>query len=284
MRFNSGQEFIDSANKTIVFIGMSGVGKTFTANLLPKDQWSRYSVDYHIGANYLYQDIAENFTDKAGDKAYIDDLVSHGSIDSEGKPLIAIDNIYAVSAYLGMLGDPQQGGLSEHEFRLRLAKHSDAEVSAMMGLVETKNANPEMNLVIDSSGSLCEIINIDNSDDPITRMLEDNCTVIYIHSDESHLDDLAERQKRDPKPLFYRSDFLDKHLPELPKELMVDSLSSARPSDVASSLFPRLLKERKKRYEKLAGSIGYTITMDESLQLKSEDDLMFAIAKAIDSK
>ena len=69
MRFNSGQEFIDSANKTIVFIGMSGVGKTFTANLLPKDQWSRYSVDYHIGANYLYQDIAENFTDKAGDNS-----------------------------------------------------------------------------------------------------------------------------------------------------------------------------------------------------------------------
>ena len=284
MRFNSGQEFIDSANKTIVFIGMSGVGKTFTANLLPKDQWSRYSVDYHIGANYLYQDIAENFTDKAGDKAYIDDLVSHGSIDSEGKPLIAIDNIYAVSAYLGMLGDSAQGGLSEDEFRLRLAKHNDAEISAMIGLVKAKSTEPEMNLVIDPSGSLCEIIDFDNADDSVIKMLEDNCTVIYIHSDETHLDVLAQRQKRDPKPLFYRPDFLDKHLPELPKELMVDSLSSARPSDVASSLFPRLLRERKQRYEKLADKIGYTINMDESFQLKSEDDLMVAIAKAIDSK
>ena len=284
MRFNSGQEFIDSGSKTIVLIGMSGVGKTFTANLLPKSEWFRYSVDYHIGVHYLYEDIANYFETKKNDAVFINDLLIHNSIDGEGNPLIMIDNIYAVSAYLGMLGDTERGGLSENEFRGRLAKHNSAEIDAMMGLVKAKKANPNMNLVIDSGGSLCEIIDTDNPDDTVIKMLEDNCTVVYIHSDESHLDLLADRQEKDPKPLYYRSEFLDKHLPELESELKVDSISKAKPSDVARSLFPRLLKERKKRYEKLAERVGYTITMEDSFKLKSEKDLMQIIAKAIDSK
>jgi dephospho-CoA kinase len=66
MLYNTGLEWKKSSNKRISLFGMSGVGKTFIANILRESkEWFHYSVDYRIGTRYLGEEIVDNFKKEA---------------------------------------------------------------------------------------------------------------------------------------------------------------------------------------------------------------------------
>ena len=56
----SPQQFLDSENKRITLLGMSGVGKTRLASILRSRGWFHFSGDYRIGTHYLDEAILDN--------------------------------------------------------------------------------------------------------------------------------------------------------------------------------------------------------------------------------
>ena len=56
----SRSEFLAQPRKAVTLLGMSGVGKTWLANKLPKTDWFHYSGDYRIGTKYLSEAILDN--------------------------------------------------------------------------------------------------------------------------------------------------------------------------------------------------------------------------------
>jgi len=285
MRYQSFQEVLDKRPLKIAIIGLSGVGKTTTSELLRKSGWFRFSVDYRIGTHHLADAISDYFAKHDRNSNFMQDVLAHRAADPVTlKPHIDFNkhNLYAISAYLGMMGDPARGGLPEAEFRKRLSTHRAAEIATM--LEENIGYDKFRNMVVDASGSLCEIIDIDEPNDLVLENLRDNYLVIYISSNSKHDEILAQRQKKDPKPLFYRSEFLDKNLPILLNEKKVDSVEQIDPAEVGNWLFPKLIAERRLRYREIAEKVGYTVSMDDIHHIKSEDDFLKLIAKTIEER
>ena len=66
MLYKSGLEWRKAKNKRISLFGMSGVGKTFSSNILRKSlDWFHYSVDYRIATKYLGEDIVDDYKKEA---------------------------------------------------------------------------------------------------------------------------------------------------------------------------------------------------------------------------
>ena len=59
------EEFRNWKSKRVTLLGMSGVGKTYLANKLPKTSWFHYSGDYRIGTQYLEEPILDNVKQQA---------------------------------------------------------------------------------------------------------------------------------------------------------------------------------------------------------------------------
>ena len=53
------RDYLGWKNRRVTLLGMSGVGKTMLASLLPWDKWFHYSGDYRIGTRYLDEAILD---------------------------------------------------------------------------------------------------------------------------------------------------------------------------------------------------------------------------------
>jgi hypothetical protein len=76
---------------------------------------------------------------------------------------VAAISLAVTADYLGMLGDPAQGGLPESEFRRRQALHAEAERSAVLQVNNVVKRPGDW--VIDLSGSFCEVVQPQELDD-----------------------------------------------------------------------------------------------------------------------
>ena len=123
------QQFLDWQQKRVTLLGMSGVGKTRLANMLRSDDWFHYSVDYRIGTRYLDEPILDNIKTQAMQVPFLRDLLRSDSIYISNN--ITVDNLKPLSTFLGMLGNPDLGGLALSEFKRRQAQHLKAEIAAM---------------------------------------------------------------------------------------------------------------------------------------------------------
>lgn len=280
MKYQSSKDYLDSENKKLVLIGLSGVGKTTLANILSDEGWEQYSIDYHIGNKFLSDEIHELFEKSKTNKDFMDKAIARNSVDSiTKKPVITKSNLYPISAYVSMVGRQDEGGLSELEFRNRLKNHLSAEVAATLEMIKT-GLDTKTNFICDASGSLCEIVDPE-AEDLILNALSD-FTVVYIESNQEHDQLLVDRQKQDPKPLYYRQEFLDEHIPAYANERQISSIDEADPGDVGGWMLPRLIQARRKRYDKIINRLGYKVPMQEVTNIKSGNELNQLIAKAID--
>ncbi|MET0065791.1 MAG: ATPase [Candidatus Thiodiazotropha sp.] len=267
----SVDEFRNWDRKCITLMGMSGVGKTRLSNLLRGNDWFHYSGDYRIGTRYLDEAILDTIKEQAMQVPLLRDLLRSDSIFIRSN--VSFHNLNPVSTFLGMLGNPQQGGVPLSEFKRRQALHRQGEIAAMYdvpGFIhKAKLIYGYAHFINDVGGSLCEL------DEPgLLDFLAEHSLILYIRASEQDEASLIARSVSHPKPLYYREAFLDEQLAEYMALKALDYVSLVDPYDFTRWVFPRLFRARIPRYEAIAAEYGYTVTTQELSRVQSESDFL----------
>lgn len=277
MRLNA-QQFRDSPRKAVTLLGMSGVGKTVTAEQLNRTRWFHYSGDYRIGTRYLSEAILDHLKREMMNVDFLAELLRSDSIYICNN--LTVSNLDPVIAYLGKPGNPEQGGLPLEEFQKRLKEHHDAEVLAMKDVpdfIEKAHVIYDYpHFINDAGGSLCEL-----EDPEVFEILAEHTIILYIHAGEDHIQELSKRQASAPKPLYYPDSFLEPALEQYQKETKISSYNEIVPDDFTRWAFPRLLKDRIGRYQKIADKYGYTVDMKELMSVQNDQDFIDLVARAL---
>ncbi|MEM1373771.1 MAG: ATPase [Pseudomonadota bacterium] len=283
MRYPTSQAWRDALEKHVCLFAMSGLGKTYVSNMLREGgSWFHYSVDYRIGTRYMGEHITDNFKAEAMKNPFLADLLRRDSIYVASN--ITFENLAPLSTYLGKPGDPARGGLSLAEYRRRQALHQDAEEAATLDAIRfidrAKRLYDYPHFICDSSGSLCEVADGANPDDPIMTELSAHMLPVWIRGDAAHTETLIARFDRDPKPMCYLPSFLSQAW---------DTYAEGRPeAEIDPDAFVRwtyakALAHREPRYAAMA-RWGVTVDGKEWESIVSESDFIDVIAAAIDRR
>ncbi|MCU7881896.1 MAG: ATPase [Candidatus Thiodiazotropha sp. (ex Lucinoma aequizonata)] len=275
----SVEQFRDWDRKCVTLLGMSGVGKTRLSNLLRQKDWFHYSGDYRIGTRYLDEPILDSINEHAMRIPMLRDLLHSDSIFIRNN--ITFYNLKSVSTFLGMLGNPELGGMSLTEFKHRQNLHRQAEIAAMYDVPSFMHKAQLIygyaHFINDVGGSLCEL------DEPgVLEFLAEHSLILYIKASEQDETALIARSASHPKPLYYREAFLDEHLAEYMLLEGLDYVSLLDPFDFNRWVFPHLFRARIPRYEAIASDYGYTVTTEELSQVQNESDFLQLLEGVID--
>ena len=258
---------------------MSGVGKTRLACLLRKAHWFHYSGDYRIGTRYLNEAILDNVKREAMRSALLKKLLRSDAINIDNN--ISVDNLKAVATFLGQLGDPEQGGLGLREFKRRQRLHRQAEIAAMRDVPEFIARSHEVygydHFINDAGGSLCDL-----EDEALLATLSRHTLIIYIQATAGDERALIRRAETDPKPMYYRADFLDEQLALYLREKGLAYAALIEPDDFVRWVFRRLLAARRPRYEAIAARYGYTVSSREIATVGDEREFLALIEDALE--
>lgn len=273
-------DFLAWPQKAVTLIGMSGVGKTFLASRLPKTHWFHYSADYRIGTKYLSEPILDNIKQKAMQVGFLRDLLRSDSIYIANN--ITVTNLEPVSTFLGKLGAEERGGLTLEEFKRRQRLHLHAEGEAMKDvasfIAKARNIYGYEHFLNDVGGSICEL----TDPEPI-RVLTENTIILYLRAGPDLEQELIRRAVTNPKPLYYREDFLDAKLKEYLQREKLDGPLQMDPDKFVRWIFPELLAHRRPLYQDIADRFGYTIDARDVSLVETEGDFIALVAKAIRS-
>lgn len=274
----SVEQFRKWDRKAITLLGMSGVGKTRLACLLRNADWFHYSGDYRIGTHYLSDAMSDNVKKNAMKVPLLKKLLLSDSITISNN--ISVDNLKAVSTFLGQLGDPEKGGLGLREFKHRQNLHREAEISAMLDVPDFIKRSYEVydyrNFINDAGGSLCELEN-----EAVLKTLAEHTLIIYIRATEQDEVELIKRAEQAPKPLYYREDFLDVNLETYLKENNLEYTAMIDPNDFVRWIFSRLFYNRIPRYQSIADEYGYTVCTNDIAKVNSETDFLDLIEQQL---
>ncbi len=269
-------------HKKITLLGMSGVGKTYISGLLRRHDWFHFSGDYRIGTRYLDEPILDLIKQQAMAVPFLRELLRNDWINIRNN--IKIQDLGPVLAFVGKLGNPDCDGLSLPVFSERQARYREAEIAAMKDVPEFIRKAQEIygynHFVNDVGGSLCEL-----EDDSVIDLLARHTLILYIQvttRDEENT--LIRRAQSDPKPLYYRPDFLAENLPVYMAEQGLEFVAQVEPNDFTRWVFPRLFHARVPRYEAIAEPHGYTVTSQEVAQVRSEAEFLALVESAIARK
>jgi hypothetical protein len=273
------QEFRAWENKCVTLVGMSGVGKSYLSAKLRGSNWFHYSGDYRIGTRYLDEHIIDMIKEQAIKIPFLKELLRNDWIYIKNN--IRVDDLGPVLSFVGKLGNPEFGGVEIDRFIERQAIYRQAEVDAMYDIphfidkAHTIYGYPHF--VNDVGGSLCEL------DEPgVMDILVDNTLILYIQvTDNEQEQVLIERAVSDPKPLYYRADFLQEHLQIYLAETGLEYAAQIDPDDFARWVFPRLFHSRLPRYDSIA-KLGYTVTSREVDKVETDSDFLELLEMAIE--
>jgi hypothetical protein len=285
MLYTSAQDWRDAAQKKVLLFGMSGLGKTHISNALrDSGDWFHYSVDYRIGTRYMAEHIADNAKREAMKVPFLRELLMTDSIYIGSN--ITFNNLAPLSTYLGKPGNPDQGGLPFAEYMARQEQHRTAEIAA---LTDTKLFIDRAHalygydhFVCDTGGSICEVVDPDNPDDPVMRTLSDNTLMVWLKGSEAHSEALVKRFDRDPKPMYYQPEFLLSAWSDYLGETG-QTESSVNPDAFIRWTYARALAHRQPRYAAMA-KWGITVHPESVASVASAEDFNDVIAKALEEQ
>ena len=131
--------------------------------------------------------------------------------------------------------------------------------------------------VNDVGGSLCEL------DEPsVIELLAEHTLILYIQvTTKAEEQKLIDRARSDPKPLYYRPEFLQEQLAIYLAENGLQYAAQMEPDAFTRWIFPRLFHSRIPRYEAIAREHGYTVTSEEVARVRNEADFDALIETAI---
>lgn len=271
-------QFLAWPRRAITLLGMSGVGKTTLAYKLPQSTWFHYSGDYRIGTKYLEEPILDNIKRQAMQVDFLRDLLRSDSIYIASN--ITVHNLNPISTFLGKVGARDRDGLALDEFKRRQRLHGQAEVAAMKDvadfIVKAKEIYGYDHFLNDAGGSLCEL---DNPE--MLQVLADHTLVLYLRAGDDMEQELIRRAAANPKPLYYREDFLDRELAIYLQETGERTPDNMDPDRFVRWIFPRLVQHRRPRYAALASRLGYTVDARDIEGLRDEQDFLQLVVGAI---
>jgi hypothetical protein len=273
------EEFRAWENKTVTLVGMSGVGKSYLSAKLRGSNWFHYSGDYRIGTRYLDEHIVDMIKHQAIKIPFLKELLRNDWIYIKNN--IRVNDLGPVLSFVGKLGNPELGGVELGEFIERQAIYRQAEVDAMFDIPHFIEKAQEIygypHFVNDVGGSLCEL------DEPgVMDILVDNTLILYIQvTNEAQEKVLIERAVSDPKPLYYRPEFLEEHLQLYYQETGLEYAAQIDPDEFARWVFPRLFHSRLPRYDEIA-KLGYSVTSEEIDRVQNDADFLSMLEMAIE--
>ena len=285
MIYPDAEAYRAADRKRVLLFAMSGLGKThLSAMLRDRAQWFHYSVDYRIGTRYMGEHIADMFKREAMKVPLLRELMMSDSVYIASN--ITFSNLAPLSTYLGKPGDPTRGGLTFAEYVKRQAQHREAEIAATLDTLRFIDRAEDIygyrHFICDTSGSICEVVDPDDPDDPVMTALSQTLLMVWIEGSDAHRDELIRRFDRAPKPMYYRPDFLARVWAEYLKregkpETQVD------PDAFLRFGYARLLEQRRPRYQAMA-RWGVTVSAEEVAAVRSPADFDDLIARAIDRR
>ena len=156
--------------KSVLFFGMSGLGKTHVSDLLVQQGgWFHYSVDYRIGTSGMYRHIKDNLIAHAMRDPFLAEMLRTDTIYLE--PNVHNHDLSAVAGYLGKPGDPARGGLPMAEYKRRQDQFRTAEIAALKDtaafMERAQSLYGYQNFICDTGGSICEWIDPEDDNDPL---------------------------------------------------------------------------------------------------------------------
>lgn len=282
MIHDSGQAWRDAPEKRVMLFGMSGLGKTHIASMLRRSgDWFHYSVDYRIGTRYMGELIADDFKRHAMQVPLLRELLMTDSVRIESN--ITFHNLAPLSTYLGKPGDPSRGGLDFADYMTRQNQHRAAEIAAMEDSARFIDRARALygypHFVCDTSGSICEVVDPDDPDDPLLDRLSALMLPVWIRGTEAHTAELVRRFDAAPKPMYYQPQFLN----DAWRDYGRDHPGPVDPDAFVRWTYARALAHRQPRYAAMARR-GVTVEADEVAALTHPADFEALIARAIDRK
>jgi hypothetical protein len=271
-------EFRAWENKRVTLVGMSGVGKSHLSAKLRGSNWFHYSGDYRIGTRYLDEHIIDMIKEQAIKIPFLKDLLRNDWIYIKNN--IRVDDLGPVLSFVGKLGNPELGGVEIGEFIQRQEIYRQAEIDAMHDIPHFIEKAQKIygypHFVNDAGGSLCEL-----DETGVMDILVENTLILYIQVSNSEQEQvLIERAVSDPKPLYYRADFLQQHLQLYFEETGLEYAAQIDPDEFARWIFPRLFHSRLPRYDAIA-KLGYSVTSEEVDGVENETDFLEILEMAI---
>ncbi|MCW8974205.1 MAG: ATPase, partial [Sedimenticola sp.] len=269
-------------NKSITLLGMSGVGKTHLSKMMRRYNWFHYSGDYRIGTRYLDESILDTIKQEAMQVPFLRDLLRKDWIYIRNN--IKVDDLGPVLSYVGKLGNPELGGVPLGDFQQRQAQYRKAEINAMRDVPEfihkARDIYGYQHFVNDVGGSLCDM-----EEPGVIQLLAEHSLILYIQATEADEEaELIRRAQSDPKPLYFRPQFLQQQLQDYLREKGLSYAAEIDPDDFTRWIFPHLFRSRIPRYEAIAEPLGYTVTSYEVDQVRDEADFLALLELAISRK
>ncbi|WP_231592397.1 ATPase [Pelagovum pacificum] len=285
MIYSSASDWLGAEQKRVLFFGMSGLGKTRLASMLREEGgWFHYSIDYRIGTRYMGELIADNAKREAMKVPLLKELLMSDSIYIGSN--ITFENLAPLSTYLGKPGDPDKGGLPFQEYVKRQDQHRAAETYALLDTGHFIERSRELydypHFVCDSGGSICEVVDPSDPEDPILTHLAEHLLLVWIEGTDAHTQELIRRFDRAPKPMYYQPEFLADswaaYLDETGKaEDAVD------PDAFIRWTYARALAHRQPLYARMS-DWGVTVPAEEVAAVRDVSDVDRMIARAIEAR
>ncbi len=284
MIYPTAADWRGAPRKKVLLFGMSGLGKTTISNLLRAGGWFHYSVDYRIGTRYMGEHIADNFKREAMKVPLLRELLMTDSVYIASN--ITFDNLAPLSTYMGKPGDPTRLGLPFDEYMRRQTQHRAAEIAALLDTMPFIERAHDLygydHFVCDSGGSICEVVDPEDPNDPILKPLSENLLMVWIKGSEAHTAELIRRFDRAPKPMYYQPEFLHAAWAEY-LALTATAPDRIDPDAFVRWTYARALAHRQPRYEGMARNWGLTITAEDVARVRSVADFEDLIAATLEA-
>lgn len=285
MIYTSAEQWRQAPQKRVTLFAMSGLGKTYVSNMLrATGDWFHYSVDYRIGTRFMGEAIIDHAKAEAMKSPYLRQLLKSDSIYIGSN--ITFDNLAPLSAYLGKPGDPAKGGVPFAEYQRRQKLHRSAEIAATLDTQHFINRAQDLygynHFICDTSGSICEVVDPEDPNDPVLKALSENTLLVWIKGSEAHTDELIHRFDRAPKPMYYQQDFLESRWQAyLAQEGCAED--QVDPDTFVRWAYSQALAVRQPRYEAMA-RWGVTVDGHDVAKVRSAEDFEALITDALEQR
>lgn len=166
----------------------------------------------------------------------------------------------------------------------RQREHREAEILALhdtsLFIDKAKSIYGYEHFVCDTGGSICEVVDPEDKDDPVLKALSKACLIVYFEGDEAHKEALKNRFDRSPKPMYYNEDFLRRVWADYLAETGVAE-EKVDPDAFIRWGFARLIDWRAPRYKAIADHWGVTISAKEIEDVQAPEDFLKLVEAAV---